>query len=319
MYDYRLRNCEPADEPALLDLFALVFGQARSSETWRWKFASSRALSADTLTSDSDSLVALDHHGQIIAHAGALVLPGWFQGKPLPIVQVCDVMVHPDHRGGLGRNNLFTQLLRSLLERLAVRLPGAFGYGFPGQRPYLLGEWAGVYARLEVAVESVLTPHSGWLNPWRARPLAWDDPRLDQLWVRRRDPAALSLMRDGAYLRWRYADNPVHDYRLTGLSVLGRLAGWVVSREEGDRRLLVDALVPRSAIRPALQTAAAQLASESPQSATVIWLPASWRQALGDPQHETPVVTAQMCWRSAFDTQTARQALYYTMGDVDIF
>ncbi len=317
MSDYSLRLCQPDDEPALLDLFALVFGQVRSSPEWHWKFVSSRALSSNAMS--SDSLVAVDGQGQIVAHAGALILPGQFQGRPIPIVQVCDVMVHPDHRGGLGRNNLFTLLLRELLDHLARRLPSAFRYGFPGQRPYLLGEWAGVYERLEVALETELAPASSPFNLWRAVPLAWDNRRLDRLWQRLGDQYALSLIRDGAYLRWRYAEHPVHDYQLTGLAFLGRLSGWVVWRQQGERRLLVDALIPHRAIRPALQAAVMRLSRRMPSAATVIWLPESWREALGGPHHETPVVTANMCWRSALDTQTVRQSLYYTMGDVDIF
>lgn len=317
MDDYLLRTCEPADEPVLLELFSLVFGQVRSPAEWRWKFGSNPGSCADP--NRSDSVVAVDGRGSVVAHAGAVVLPGWFRDQAIPMVQVCDVMVHPDHRGGIGRNNLFTLMLRDLLERLASRLPAGFRYGFPGRGPYLVGERARVYEQLGIAVECEIPPARPRYSPWRALPLAWDDPRLDHLWERMRGQYGLSLIRNGAYLRWRYADNPSHTYRLIGVFLFGWLIGWVVSRQDAERLLLVDVLLPRLATRGALQRVATLLLVESPHDAARVWLPDSWRPALKSRCRETPVVTANMSWRSPVDTATARRSLYYTMGDVDIF
>jgi hypothetical protein len=174
----------------LRELFATVFGEQRTSEEWRWKYDASRALAASGwLYRCADSVVALDEDGRLVAHAGALTLPGWREGRPIAIVQVCDVMVHPEHRGGLGRNNLFTLMLRDLLARIAERLPTAFRYGFPGWRPYLIGERSGVYERLGIALESRLSGPRGWSNLWRAGPLDWHDTRIDALWERLRASA----------------------------------------------------------------------------------------------------------------------------------
>jgi hypothetical protein len=49
------------------------------------------------------------------------------------------------------------------------------------------------------------------------------------------------------------------------------------------------------------------------------WLPAGYRAALGVAGVETPVVVANMRWETAISTEIARDLLYYTMGDVDIF
>lgn len=311
MNTYRFRRCTPEDEPALIDLFDLVFGQRRSTAQWRWKFAPRPGTHAY-------SMVALDGRDTIVAHAGALELPGWYDGKPFPCVQICDVMVHPDHRGGMGRNNLFTLLLRTLLASIHDTLPDSFRYGFPGQGPYLVGERAGVYRRIETAIETVLATEAPRFTLWRTVPLAWNDARLDRLWVRLRDEHALSLVRDAAYLGWRYADNPFHTYRLFGLRRMGQLVGWLVVRPDGERLLIVDALLPRRHVASAL--AAATLRQHWPDTRSVhLWLPPAWRAGVAGQSVETPVVTANMSWQCAVDTDRARQALYYTMGDVDIF
>jgi hypothetical protein len=317
MLNYRLRLSTSADYAELSTLFSRVFGQDRTLDEWHWKFMASRELLPDRDL--PDSLVAVDEQGAIVGHAGVVILPGWFQGAAIPIVQVCDVMVHPDHRGGLGRGNLFTLMLRELLDQVVNLLPDAFGYGFPGERPYRLGEWAGVYARLETAREGEVQPARGWVDLWHAAPVSWYDQRLDRLWTRQRRGYRLCLVRDGAYLRWRYADNPGRSYSLIGIHGLGRLMGWAVAYRDSDSLRFVDVLAPRWAVRPMLRAAARQLVSEREGPGIRLWLPQGWRESGIGSWRETPVVTAHMCWRSRLDTETVRESLYYTMGDVDIF
>ncbi|BCU07756.1 GNAT family N-acetyltransferase [Allochromatium tepidum] len=316
---YQLRAAESDDESRLRELFATVFGEQRTSEQWRWKYGAGCALAKSAGYRCADSVVALDETGRLVAHAGALTLPGRREGAPIPIVQVCDVMVHPEHRGGLGRRNLFTLMLRDLLSRIAERLPTAFRYGFPGRRPYLIGERSGVYERLEIALESRLTGPRGWNNLWRAAPLDWQDARLDALWERLSGQCRLGLVRDRAYLRWRYADNPSHRYRLYGLSRLGRLAGWGVCSQDGSEPSLVDLWLPSAAVGAALRALVARLESDLGRAGIRAWLPGGYRTALGVSGTETPVVVANMRWESAISAEIARDLLYYTMGDVDIF
>lgn len=315
MGEYELRSAAPSDEQELTELFACVFGKERSLEEWRWKFIASRDLVVDHVP--ADSLVALSEQGSIVAHAGAVTLPGWFYGQSTPFVQICDVMVHPAHRGGLGRNNLFTVLLRSLLSQIADLLPTSFRYGFPGRGPYLVGERARVYEAVEVALEAEIPAQRRFGNPWRAGMLPWDDPRLDRLWKGVRKDIPFGLVRNADYLRWRYAESPVHRYELVGVTHLGRLRGWAVVSLESAAQRIVDVLLPRVAVRRGLEAVASHVRPDTASLST--WLPRFWQESLGFPTSETPVVVALMRWRSTFDVGQVRRDIYYTMGDVDIF
>lgn len=317
MREHQLRSAAPSDEPELLDLFATVFGVSRASSEWRWKFVASRALALDY--TPVDSLLALDDDGNIVAYAGALTLPGVFQGEPTPFVQICDVMVHPAQRGGLGRNNLFTRMLRSLLSHIANDLPTAFRYGFPGRRPYLIGARSGVYDLIEIAVQTTISDRAGPISLWRAGPLSWTDARLDALWGRLGNDYALALVRDAAYLRWRYADHPVRNYQLLGLTRLGQLRGWAVMHIHDGQPRIVDLLVPKAALVNALAALGTFIQRLDVKDSATLLLPRAWCDALRSPSIETPLFTANMCWNSALSTQKARQHLYYTMGDVDIY
>lgn len=308
---YHTRDYRPGDETAIAALFGTVFGQPLTESQWRWKYTGTGMASPL-------ARLAFDHTGRLVGHAGAIPLRGWRQGHPLPFFQICDVMVHPDARGQLGRRNLFTVLARELLSRLAERWPEALADGFPGRRPFRLGEYARVYGQVE-PVSALYRPSRRGLFPWLyTRPLAWNDPRLDRLWARLASGFALALVRDRDYLRWRYATHPFRVYQLLGIYLAGRLLGWAVVQRNNHHLRIIDLLASRRWLKPALaaldRTAAAAGAAE-----VEIWLPHGWRETLDGRQKLTEVVVANMIWRLPIPTDEVREALYYTMGDLDIF
>lgn len=304
-----LRGYQPGDEAAIVTLFQEVFSAPLTPAQWRWKYQPAGA--------PPPSLLAWDEAGRLLGHAGAIPLRGRRGAQALPFYQICDVMIHPQARGHLGSRNLFTQLLKKLLEQLSVRHPESFCYGFPGQRPYLLGERAGLYATVEQAITHRWSPGRGftWL---RAAELDWSDPRLDPLWQRYAPETHLSLVRDGAYLRWRYRDNPFRAYGLLGLCMGPRLMGWAVVQRQGDEARLVDLLLGRQWLNSALGAIGHWIRRQGCQHLCT-WLPTGWREGLPGQTVTTSVVTTHMIWRASMPTRQVCQELYYTMGDVDIF
>lgn len=310
---YYTRDYQPGDEAAIIALFGLVFGQVLTEAHWRWKYlGASSALPVARL--------AFNAAGELVGHAGAIFLQGWRQGRLLPFFQICDVMVHPVARGQLGKRNLFTQLVRELQEGVAERWPTAFAYGFPGRRPFRLGEYARVYGAVERAC-SLHRAAQKSLGSWLGvRPLKWDDPRLDALWERCAPELPLALVRDRAYLYWRYATHPFRHYQLFGLSIRSDpgLLGWAVIHQEKHQLCIIDLLVPRHILNEAL-IALERLATDCGGHELEIWLPPSWREEVPGRVAPTEVVVANMIWRLPIPTEEAQRELYYTMGDLDIF
>lgn len=310
---YYIRDYQPGDETAITTLFGLVFGQVLTEAHWRWKYL-------DASSAPPVARLAFNAEGELVGHAGAIFLRGWRQGRSLPFFQICDVMVHPAARGQLGKRNLFTQLVRELLEGLAGRWPTAFAYGFPGRRPFRLGEYARVYGAVERA-SSLHRAAQKALGSWLSvHPLKWDDPRLDALWDRCAPELPLALVRDRAYLNWRYATHPFRRYQLFGLSIrlnLG-LLGWVVIQQEEHQLRVIDLLIPRHLLNQAL-IALERLAADRGAHELEIWLPPGWREEIPGRVESTEVVVANMIWRLPIPTGEVQRNLYYTMGDLDIF
>ncbi|PIE82811.1 MAG: hypothetical protein CSA09_05215 [Candidatus Contendobacter odensis] len=307
--DYHIRDYQPGDEAAIVTLFEIVFGTRLTEEQWRWKYISA--------VPEPPAKLAFNTAGQLIGFAGAVSLRGWRKGRPIPFFQICDVMVHPSARGHLGSRNVFTQLLKLLIADLAARYPCAFAYGFPGRRPFQLGEHSRVYGLIEAAYKTCCPAQKPRWSLVRTQALHWEDTRLGVLWADLSSNLALSLIRDRAYLRWRYAKNPFHTYQLIGFLFAGQLLGWAVI-QPGERLQIIDFLISRRWFKSAL-TALNRVAIDNHCTAMEIWLPKSWQGVAGVHTEKTEVRVANMMSPLLISTKEAQQSLYYTMGDLDIF
>ena len=260
----------PQEVPALCELFQRVFGAPLPLQVQRWKYVLGPRLA-------SHSIVARDPSGALLGHAGALVFPGLQAGRPLPMAQVCDVMVDSTARGGLELQGVYGRLMAALQADLARTHPGVLAYGFAGVRPYKLGARMGLYRAVQPCrmgrvadlpkpqgaggsppggQGEVPTPLPWWRRPssgrWpagsvMAQAVGWEHPDLARLWARLAPTLRHPLVqRTPAYLSWRYAGHPVWRYQLWMLRrAWSRPLGWVVTREMPDGSLcIVDALLP---------------------------------------------------------------------------
>ncbi len=308
---YHTRRYQPGDETAITALFGTVFGLPLTIAQWRWKYTGTGMTSPPVR-------LAFDRDGHLMGHAGAIPLRGIRHNRPLPFFQICDVMVHPAARGQLGQRNLFTRLLRELLSDLADHRPDVFAYGFPGRRPFRLGEYAQVYGLVE-PVSFVCRPaRRKAFSLLRTQKLDWNDPRLDKLWARRASDVGLGLIRDQAFLHWRYAANPFRTYELLGVILAGCLLGWAVTRQDGDRLKIIDLLTPRRWLKPVLATLD-RLAATGGMTELEIALPHGLREICGGRREQTDIIVANMMWRLPISTAEVQETLHYTMGDLDIF
>jgi hypothetical protein len=255
-------------------LFEEVFGHPVSAVHWAWKYGA--AADARCL-----NLVAIGPEGpsRPWGHVGCRVMPAHWRGQMVWGAHLTDVMVHPQARGGLGPQTLYARLMRAMATEL-MRLPQPLlAWGFPGLTPSRLGARMGLYRPLQrVTVHTVKfeRPNPSWALPFRTSSLfgrckvveqAWDEQTLralDTLWSRhtahrapRGDvafapgtathPACNSapvVVRNAAYMAWRYREHPGKPYRLWRVQgPWWHPLGWLVSRQD-PQPLVVDQLLP---------------------------------------------------------------------------
>ena len=237
-----IHDLPPERIDAACALFAQVFAVHITPEVWRWKYHGTALLGAI-------NLVAEDEQGAMIGHAGAVIMAGEDQHGARPMVQICDVMVAAHQRGKSGGQAVYPALMRAMRAAVLARYPQAYAYGFPGQRPFLLGQRLGFYQRVynikEHRLSLVALPTVAWFSP-SVRAMQWDKLAQHAIIIERLSRASRTtepqIRRDFAYLQGRYAQHPNKSYRLLWLHGLWRrLGAWVVLAE-GDSLRVVDGI-----------------------------------------------------------------------------
>lgn len=260
-----------ADSDELCNLFGRVFQALVTPESWAWKYH------------DPDLAghvnILLKGAGRVLGHAGVVILPGIHEGVPAPMAQICDVMLAPDARGGAGPKGPYARLIQGLIDNLRTIIPDGLYFGFPGERPFRLGERLGFYRRIGPVHEYLRPAVDGGPSFWRLSPLRWEDPRLDHLWMRHGHRPGCRIVRNRRYLGWRYARNPHHIYQLLGVWHGWSLAGWLVIHRQGSELLVVDRLIDERSLVPVLGALGGWAKDEG--AATLVW----WR---GDYQGPEP-------------------------------
>ena len=234
-----LANSE--NEAELLDLFQAAFGHKMSPELWDWKYHG-----LDTL----GTLVR--YGGRAVAFYGGMPRAIQLFGSPATVVQVGDVMVHPQVRGILMRKGAFFQAAASFLERFVGQgkaFPIAFG--FPSERSYRLAEHLGLYERVGELMRvswSALQARPSYKVRMRLLRHGKDAAAVDRLWREMAEALQDQVVgvRDWAYLQHRYLQHPTFSYQLYLISsrLTGTPLGIIVVRVLDDAVELLDIIAP---------------------------------------------------------------------------
>jgi GNAT superfamily N-acetyltransferase len=277
--DLLIDHYKPGDELAILELFQKAFGEERSLALWRWRYG-------ELPGATENILLVKDESGELCGHYAALPFNMIYRGREIPGALRLDLMVHPE-RQRMGIGGLLIDALR---ENMKGRI--ALVISFPNPKstvptirkgPHYLGE-APLYWRLEDV--SSLSKVLGWAH--MPRPLAacantairafyrlialptWLERRYGHEERRsfeegeagqagyRRQECGIYLVRDEAFLRWRFDAHPEMEYTILFLKGRGRTdtptgyAVLTVLEYQGFRiGFIVDILVDPPAISPA--------------------------------------------------------------------
>jgi Acetyltransferase (GNAT) domain len=318
-------HCETLDSkdiPQACELFARVFGHATEPEHWRWKYQQGPRLAAF-------NLIARNLQGQIVGHVGASVFPGHTQGQTLPMAQVSDVMVLPESRSAYGQEQgIYPQLMKRLQQEMHARFPRLYTYGFVGIRPYKLGERMGLYRSRQHCRTGHMTEPSQPANLrngyCQVRPLGWEQALNSELFDATAAQARLQLARpmierSRDYMRWRYAQHPVHSYQLWTVRQWWQNVGWLVTRcmPNGEHMLIDQWPVPgSSAADPRAQSHLSALLRQLKTSADQPPVLASWSLDTPQARQTEPVIGIEI---RIHEWQDQIVSPIFTPGDTDVY
>jgi GNAT superfamily N-acetyltransferase len=250
--------------------------------------------------------------------------------------QGVDIAVHPDYQG----RGVLTAMRNFAREESASAFDVELHLGSTRSHPALvrlraheveprlLGNPVAVFgARLE----RLPTDHAPALleQPFSIRETSRFDERIDAFAEEACRPFDVALVRDRAYLNWRYCDAPGRPYRVRLAEQEGCLLGYAVLRVSGERAYIADllALPDRAELVRALVADAIMQARRAGAERIECWLPSRhvYRPVLEELGMKQRLVRNAMAFgplRTPLEELVPLAdpcaAIHLTMGDTDL-
>ncbi|MDZ7698205.1 MAG: GNAT family N-acetyltransferase [Deltaproteobacteria bacterium] len=238
---FRVRPYQSHDEAGVLSLWRAAFGKDISSPLWRWKYLENPyPIQIGVTVADN---------GRIMVMYGGIPYRVNWMGTEVSMTHLMDIMSHPDCRG----SGLFVNSGLAFFDLFAGPERTLFYYGFPGKYHFDIGKKYLDYQPLNggvcflVAKAGEMTPKIGRLSN-RIERIKHVDGAFDALWNECRRYYPFSVIRDSAFIHWRFFEHPLKSYELWGYGSRfrkGVSAYAVFSLDEGKARM-VDICAPSS-------------------------------------------------------------------------
>jgi len=326
--DYEIRPFRDGDLESLLATYNAVFAQdgarPRTRAEWSWAFERNPA---------GRRIWVAVAGGEVVAQYAALPTRMRVDGNDLTALHVVDSMVHPEHRAGARQPGLFVLTARAFLDAHGGRGRDPLHYGWPAERAWRVGRRLLDYEVVRtqnamVADLAALAPGGGPL-PAGVRAIERFGPEFDALGERCARDVGATALRGAAWLDWRFADHPRHDYRALACGAGSELEGLAVWRpaELGMPGLavLVEWLVPvgRRDVAAALLAAVAVEARAAGRTSLALWCP-EWSPWCAELQERgflvqpTDYLTTARSWLRGQDLPWLRDHWWYQLSDTEL-
>jgi len=303
-------------------LFERSFEVPFSAAVWQWKYGNGRARAVSA---------RLD--GELIAHYGGAPRDILYYGASAKAIQICDVMVMPEHRSFVSRNTLFFKTAATFLEQqIGNCAEHLLGFGFPNIRVLRVACRLGLYDITDSFIE-IHYPRTHAVaaagTALQVQPFTLDCETarnaVSACWARMAADLCGGIvgLRDLDYLRYRYCSHPLWEQggyeclAVTDASADSPLA-IVIMKRLGQERLVMDIVGAMADLPVALEAVRSALAADNiglhcritRAHAPAVTLPGSdWR----DLEIEIPC----NIWTRGPDAASLAGAWWLTAGDMD--
>jgi hypothetical protein len=324
---FELRPYRPGDESAILETHNLVFGegqadfQPRSPDEWRWTYTGNPGGTRIWLALDGP---------RVAAHYGAQPFRVLCDGRERTFSHVIDSMVHPDYRRGLKREGLFATLSRRFVDETVGPGKDVLIFGWPIPSAWRMSK---TFIGLRIVRRQLLLaaePGSGGTElPAGVEVLPRFDAGVRALYETCAAHWGASVIRDRAWLDWRFVDKPRAAYRILAVRSAGTLAGYAVFRASDwpvpRTGIVADWLVPRDSqevadlLRRALMAEGRRTGCERLLAMFPEWDQTfDWFQGYGWRVVPTNYPSAVVSRQAPYDTHWLRDHWWYSFAEMDL-
>ncbi len=301
-------------------LFERSFEVPFSAAVWQWKYGDGRGRA-----------VCARQQGELIAHYGGAPRDIRYFGEPSRAVQICDVMVLPEHRSFVSRDTLFFKTAATFLEQqIGNCAEHLLGFGFPNARVLKVACRLGLYdvtdsfIELHYAREVSAAPDGLQVRPLA---LASEERRadVDRCWQRMAESLQTAIVgvRDLDYLQYRYCRHPLWaEGGYEALAIVAENAeaplAIAVLKVLGQERLLMDIVCAVQDMPVALEALRGTLAQRQlGLHARITQAQAAALHLPGTRVHELDIEIPCNVWTRGPSAATLAGAWWLTAGDMD--
>jgi len=309
------------DEELVLSLWEAAFQNQIKASLWQWKYIDNPY--------DTTIILCKNTRGEPVVFYGGIPFASTCHGRSVKMIHLSDIMSHPDYRG----SGVFIHTANAYFDTFGNRDDVAVMYGFPGKYHFDIGVKYLQYSHLgkgaafltgKVDMIKKMTPSPGTLT--RAHEANED---FDNLWQTLKKVYPFTVVRDKAYLKWRFFNHPAKNYEIWCLENRGKnnYCGYMVLNLEGEKAIIVDMLLPDSKNLVADMAGSVALMMEKRGFTTMeTWLPethflVTLLKSAGFEQNPEPIgiIPTIRLFDKELDLADSGRDFYYTMGDGDLF
>lgn len=273
--------------------------------------------------------LAVGGQGQVSVMYGGIPYEAHWKGNSVSVTHLMDIMSHPSCR----KSGLFVKTGHAFFDLFAGPEKTIFYYGFPGKFHFEIGEKYLQYTALQGGA-SFLTVQPARLASnmrrfgGRIEQVTRIDHRFDALWHECCAYYPFSVIRNTAFLEWRFIRHPLHQYELWVYKPYFRpgMRAYAVLLIEETKTRVVDILAPPSerVVTDFLGRLALRLNDRGIKEMET-WLPENhfmtqFALSSGFSRFEEPLgfIPTGRSFHPDLSVDWAAKHLYYTMADGDL-
>ncbi len=347
-----IRKYDPqTDEQKVLKLWRAAFNNSMPPSLWQWKYITNPYKTA--------IIICENAKGVPVVFYGGIPFTSTCCGQQIVMIHLSDIMSHPDYRG----SGLFIHTANAYFDIFGNMDDIWIMYGFPGKfhfdigAKYLqyspLGNGAAFFRAGCKTIKKLKRITSGTVALF---PTA--DPCFDYMWQNLSPLYKLSVVRDRAYMEWRYFNHPFKKYEVwcykplfykqwqafvvlqiideelsTGADTISQKDEVKQSKDKinfrtnDQKAVIVDILMPTSErIFCDFMGSIASMLIKRGVKTLQTWVPdeqfiSSLFLKYGFEKAGEPIgiIPTVRLFNNTFDITWVNQNFYYTMGDGDLF
>jgi len=240
--NFFIRPYDPEkDEQKVIDLWKKVFFNEMPLELWRWKYIDNPY--------ETEIIICENEKGLPLVLYGGVPFKSGYCGREIIMIHLSDIMSHPDYRG----SGLFIHTANAYFDIFGGKNDTFVMYGFPGKYHFDIGrkylQYSGIgKGAYYFAGSTVRISDNNVFTQGQIARITRPDLCFDMIWQNLSNDYPLSVIRDSAYMKWRFFDNPDNNYEVWCFKsdVKAEYEAYMVILIKEKKAVIVDFLIPGS-------------------------------------------------------------------------